>query len=72
MTNVKVVPITTTSVRVHWSPVDEIYWSGDHDTGGYRVIYQPESDFPTALQATPKVDVYGIMVRTKKSLMKNF
>lgn len=26
------------------------------------MIYQPESDFPTALQATPKEDVYGIKV----------
>ncbi|KAL0272261.1 UNVERIFIED_CONTAM: hypothetical protein PYX00_005306 [Menopon gallinae] len=60
VTNLKVVPITTTSVRVHWTPVDGMYWSGDQDTGGYRVIYQPESDFPTALQATPKEDVYGV------------
>ena len=49
----KVVPITTSSIEVHWNAIDEIYWSGDHETGGYRVIYQPVSDFPTALQDTP-------------------
>lgn len=69
VTNVRVVPITTTSVRVHWTPVDEIYWSGDQGTGGYRVIYQPESDFLTALKATPKEDILGIKVNAE---MKNF
>jgi len=42
--------------------IDEIYWSGDHETGGYRVVYQPVSDFPTPLQATPKKDIVGIKV----------
>lgn len=58
----KVVPITTSSVEVHWNMIDEIYWSGDYETGGYRVVYQPVSDFPTPLQATPKKDVVGIQV----------
>ncbi|XP_048507644.1 protein sidekick isoform X3 [Athalia rosae] len=56
----KVVPITTSSVEVHWEPIEEIYWSGDHGTGGYRVVYQPVSDFPTALEATPKKEILGI------------
>ncbi|XP_076674857.1 sidekick cell adhesion molecule isoform X2 [Andrena cerasifolii] len=56
----KVVPITTSSIEVHWNVIDEVYWSGDHETGGYRVIYQPVSDFPTALQDTPKEEVLGI------------
>ncbi|EZA58520.1 Protein sidekick [Ooceraea biroi] len=60
VTGLKVVPITTSSVEVHWNMIDEIYWSGDHETGGYRVVYQPISDFPTPLQATPKKDVIGI------------
>lgn len=60
----KAVPITTTSVEVFWEPVDEQYWSGDTKTGGYRVIFQPVSDFPTALQATPKEEVMGITVST--------
>ncbi|KAK6637522.1 hypothetical protein RUM44_007944 [Polyplax serrata] len=60
VSNLRVVPITTTSVRIHWTPVDGMYWSGDQETGGYRVIYQPESDFLTALKATPKEDVLGI------------
>ncbi|XP_065171276.1 protein sidekick-like isoform X3 [Atheta coriaria] len=58
--NLKVVPITTTSVQVYWDPIEETHWSGDISTGGYRVIFQPVSDFPTALQATPKEDVMGI------------
>ncbi|XP_032667405.1 protein sidekick isoform X2 [Odontomachus brunneus] len=60
VTGLKVVPITTSSVEVHWNMVDQIYWSGDHKTGGYRVVYQPVSDFPTALHTTPKKDVVGI------------
>lgn len=58
--NVKVVPITTTSVQVQWDPVPKEYWSGDTETGGYRIVFQPVSDFPTSLQATPKQDVRGI------------
>lgn len=61
MTGLKVVPITTTSVRVEWDTVEKIYWSGDHKTGGYRVEYRSEK-FPTAAQATPKEDVMGIEV----------
>ncbi|KAK2580567.1 hypothetical protein KPH14_007691 [Odynerus spinipes] len=60
VTGLKVVPITTSSVEVHWNTIDENFWSGDHKTGGYRVVYQPVSDFPTALQATPKEDILGI------------
>ncbi|KAL3268776.1 hypothetical protein HHI36_007876 [Cryptolaemus montrouzieri] len=59
VTGVKVVPITTTSVKVFWLTVDNEYWSGDTKTGGYRVVFQPVSDYPTALQATPKEEVMG-------------
>ncbi|KYB25519.1 Protein sidekick-like Protein [Tribolium castaneum] len=58
--NLKVVPITTTSVEVYWDPVEEKYWNGDVKTGGYRVVFQPVSDYPTALQATPKEEIFGI------------
>lgn len=61
------VPITTTSVEVYWEPVDMQYFSGDLETAGYRVVFQPVSDFPTALQATPKVDVPGYKVSEKFS-----
>ncbi|KAG5875403.1 hypothetical protein JTB14_028474 [Gonioctena quinquepunctata] len=60
VTGLKAVPITTTSVEVFWEPVEEQYWSGDTKTGGYRVVFQPVSDFPTALQATPKEEIMGI------------
>ncbi|XP_034937975.1 protein sidekick isoform X2 [Chelonus insularis] len=60
VTGLKVVPITTTSIEVHWDMIEEVHWSGDHETGGYRVVYQPLSDFPTALQATPKQEILGI------------
>ncbi|XP_076288638.1 sidekick cell adhesion molecule isoform X2 [Lasioglossum baleicum] len=60
VSDLKVVPITTSSIEVHWNAIDEVYWSGDHATGGYRVIYQPVSDFPTALQDTPKEEILGI------------
>lgn len=53
-------PITTTSVRVHWNSLDKSHWNGDSITGGYRVLFQPISDFPTALQATPKQEIMGI------------
>ncbi|XP_055684947.1 protein sidekick isoform X2 [Lutzomyia longipalpis] len=60
VTGVRVVPITITSVRVHWNQLPKSQWNGDSVTGGYRVIFQPISDFPTALQATPKQDIMGI------------
>lgn len=60
VSGLKAVPITTTSVEVHWNMIDESFWSGDFTTGGYRVLYQPVSDFPTALQDTPKVEILGI------------
>lgn len=56
----KVVPITTNSVQVQWVALTKTYWNGDSSTGGYRVLYQPVSDFPTSLQATPKQEIMGI------------
>lgn len=56
----QVVPITTNSVRVQWQPLEKSMWNGDAATGGYRVLFQPISDFPTALQATPKQDIMSI------------
>ncbi|XP_073972084.1 sidekick cell adhesion molecule isoform X2 [Rhodnius prolixus] len=60
VTGVRVVPITTTSVEVHWIPISAAYWSGDQQTGGYRIMFQPLSDFPTSLQTTPKQEVQGV------------
>lgn len=60
VTDLKVVPITTTSVRVQWRALEPDQWNGDAATGGYRVLFQPVSDFPIALQATPKQDVQSI------------
>ncbi|XP_046867554.1 protein sidekick, partial [Drosophila willistoni] len=60
----KVVPITITSVRVHWNALETGMWNGDAATGGYRILYQQLSDFPTALQSTPKTDVMGINVNS--------
>lgn len=50
ITGLRVVPITTTSVRVTWQRIDQSYWNGDYQTAGYRVLFQPVSDFPSALQ----------------------
>ncbi|XP_072943917.1 protein sidekick isoform X2 [Epargyreus clarus] len=55
-----VVPITPSSVRVQWAPLGEQHWSGDTQTGGYRVLYQPLTDFPASLQHTMKQEVPGI------------
>ncbi|XP_021701141.1 protein sidekick isoform X4 [Aedes aegypti] len=60
ITGLKVVPITTTSVRVQWNPLKKSLWNGDSNTGGYRILYQPISDFPSTLQSTPKLDVMGV------------
>lgn len=58
--DLKVVPITTNSVQVQWVALTKSHWNGDATTGGYRVLYQPVSDFPTSLQATPKQEIMGI------------
>lgn len=58
----KVVPITTTSVHVHWKPIEESYWSGDYETGGYSILFQPVSDYPVSLQMSPKQQIRGITV----------
>ncbi|XP_055842932.1 protein sidekick isoform X9 [Episyrphus balteatus] len=60
VSRLKVVPITTTSVRVQWNALETSLWNGDSATGGYRILFQQLSDFPAALQATPKQDVMGI------------
>uniref|UniRef100_A0A182ITM4 Uncharacterized protein n=1 Tax=Anopheles atroparvus TaxID=41427 RepID=A0A182ITM4_ANOAO len=60
ISGLKVVPITTTSVRVQWSALQPAAWNGDAATGGYRILYQPLSDFPSTLQSTPKLDVPGV------------
>ncbi|XP_045491212.1 protein sidekick isoform X2 [Colias croceus] len=58
--NLRVVPITPSSVRVQWSPLADTHWSGDTRTGGYRVLYQPLTDFTATLQNTMKQEVPGI------------
>ncbi|XP_058815648.1 protein sidekick isoform X3 [Topomyia yanbarensis] len=64
ITNLKVVPITTTSVRVQWTYLRKSLWNGDASTGGYRILYQPISDFPSTLQSIPKLDVMGVEQET--------
>ncbi|XP_059054428.1 protein sidekick [Achroia grisella] len=74
--NLHVVPITPSSVRVQWSPLGEPHWSGDARTGGYRVLYQPLTDFVPALHHTMKVDVPGIkseeVVLTELAVDRNY
>ncbi|XP_024084969.1 protein sidekick [Cimex lectularius] len=60
VSGVRVVPITTNSVEVNWAPIPAAFWSGDQQTGGYRIMFQPLTDFPTSLQATPKQEVQGV------------
>lgn len=61
-------PITTTSVHVRWKPIDEKFWSGDYETGGYRILFQPVSDFPISVQTSPKQEIRGIKVGLLKFL----
>ena len=39
---IRVIPITTNSVRVEWLPVFPSVWSGDQITAGYRVRYRQQ------------------------------
>ncbi|XP_050535550.1 protein sidekick isoform X2 [Daktulosphaira vitifoliae] len=59
VSKVHVIPITTTSIRVSWGPVPPQYWNGDTQTGGYKVLYQPVSDVPVALQTIPSQIILG-------------
>lgn len=60
VSELKVVPITTTSVRVEWTSLKKNLWNGDSD-GGYRIVYQPIDDLGTKiLSDVPKLDVLGI------------
>ncbi|XP_045518694.1 protein sidekick isoform X1 [Pieris brassicae] len=74
--NLRVVPITPSSVRVQWSPLPESHWSGDARTGGYRVLYQPLTDFTATLQNTMKQEVPGIkseeVVLTELAVDRNY
>lgn len=45
--SVKVIPITTTSVRIVWHPLSEESWNGDAHTAAYRIDYRQITDFPT-------------------------
>ncbi|XP_046403358.1 protein sidekick [Ischnura elegans] len=67
--NVRVVPITTTSVRVDWTPLSAGgkggggAWSGDSKGGGYRVHYRPTADFPVPPPSpVPSKEVKGTNV----------
>lgn len=53
-TDIKVIPITTKSVRVEWTPLFPNSWSGDVKTGGYRVKYRQMSSIPTAFSMQQK------------------
>ncbi|XP_064109452.1 protein sidekick-like isoform X2 [Macrobrachium nipponense] len=53
-TDIKVIPITTNSVRVEWTPLFPESWSGDAKSGGYRVKYRQMSDIPTAFSVQHK------------------
>ncbi|KAK4323993.1 hypothetical protein Pmani_005348 [Petrolisthes manimaculis] len=53
-TDIKVIPITTKSVRVEWTPLFPNSWSGDAKTGGYRIKYRKISDIPTAFSLQQK------------------
>ncbi|ODM95509.1 Protein sidekick [Orchesella cincta] len=65
VSDVQVVPITTTSVRVTWKPLASNSWSGDGETGGYRVEYRQVVDYPVAsAQSTPKEEIHGTQATT--------
>ncbi|XP_050687397.1 protein sidekick-like isoform X4 [Eriocheir sinensis] len=53
-TDIKVIPITTKSVRVEWTPLFPNSWSGDTKTGGYRIKYRQIADIPTAFSLQQK------------------
>ena len=59
----RVIPITTTAVRVEWRPLSAAAWSGDAATGGYRVEYRPRSDFPSPTAGSMESTVMDIQVR---------
>lgn len=60
VTGILLTPITTTSVRVEWSPLDRNLWNGDSD-GGYTIFYQPIDYIGSkVLSDIPKLDVHGI------------
>lgn len=48
---VKAQSITTTTVRLTWSPLPVNQWNGDALSGAYRVLYRQLSDFPSPLSA---------------------
>lgn len=50
----QVIPITTKSVRVEWTPLFPNSWSGDTKTGGYRIKYRQIADIPTAFNLQQK------------------
>lgn len=65
--SVKVIPITTTSVRIVWHPLGDDAWNGDSATGGYRIDYRQVTDFPSPalLQGN------AIALKTKTSNFKH-
>lgn len=51
-------------MRVTWEPIPTQYWNGDTQTGGYKVLYQPVSDIPMALQTIPSQLILGTTEKT--------
>lgn len=78
VSDVQVVPITTTSVRVSWKSLEPVQkWNGDGETGGYRVEYRQIVDYPVAsAQSSPKEEIHGMkatsVVLTELTRDKNY
>lgn len=78
VSDVQVVPITTTSVRVSWKPLEPVSrWNGDGETAGYRVEYRQVVDYPVAsAQSVPKEEIHGMkatsVVLTELTRDKNY
>lgn len=54
--DIVVLPITTTSVKITWKPLNAEKWNGDMKSGGYRIEYYQTVDFVSHL---PKEEIYN-------------
>ncbi|CAG0892307.1 unnamed protein product [Darwinula stevensoni] len=57
--DIKVIPITRTSVKVKWSPLSDEAFNGDTGTGGYRIHYRQVTDFPST-HSLQQEEIYDI------------
>ena len=60
--DIRVIPITRTSVRIEWSSLSKGDWNGDVKSGGYRILYRQVGHFSSISHHVQQEEIHDIEV----------